>query len=53
VEVVNRPRERRRRGVLATEDARARFSWPALAREVAGVYDAARGVEPAELLAGT
>jgi glycosyltransferase involved in cell wall biosynthesis len=39
VEAVNRPAERRRRGELAVVDARARFSWPALAREVAGVYD--------------
>jgi glycosyltransferase involved in cell wall biosynthesis len=51
VEVVNRPLERRRRGAAAAQDARARFSWPALAREVAEVYDAARGLEPAELLA--
>lgn len=43
VEAVNRPVERRRRGGLAAEDARARYSWPALAREVARVYDAARG----------
>jgi glycosyltransferase involved in cell wall biosynthesis len=41
VEAVNRPDERRRRGELAVADARARFSWPALARDVAGVYDAA------------
>jgi glycosyltransferase involved in cell wall biosynthesis len=51
VEAVNRPRERARRGARAAEDARARFSWPALAREVAGVYDAARGAE-SSLLAG-
>ncbi|MEA2282108.1 MAG: glycogen synthase [Solirubrobacteraceae bacterium] len=50
VEAVNRPFERRRRGRAAAEDARARFSWPALAGEVAAVYDVARGVEPAELL---
>jgi glycosyltransferase involved in cell wall biosynthesis len=42
VEAVNRPQERRRRGALAVQDARARFSWPALARDVAAVYDAAR-----------
>ena len=40
VEAVNRPDERRRRGRLAVADARARFSWPALAREVAAVYEA-------------
>jgi glycosyltransferase involved in cell wall biosynthesis len=51
VEAVNRPLERRRRGARAAEDARERYSWPALAKEVAAVYDAARGVTP-ELLAG-
>jgi glycosyltransferase involved in cell wall biosynthesis len=45
VEAVNRPLERRRRGVRAAVVARERYSWPALAREVASVYDAARGVE--------
>lgn len=40
VEAVNRPDERRRRGQLAVADARARFSWPALARDVAAVYEA-------------
>jgi glycosyltransferase involved in cell wall biosynthesis len=44
VEAVNRPLERRRRGERAVQDARARFSWPALAQDVAAVYDAARGV---------
>jgi glycosyltransferase involved in cell wall biosynthesis len=43
VEAVNDPAERRRRGVLAAEDARAKYSWPALAERVAAVYDAARG----------
>jgi len=43
VEAVNDPDERRRRGVLAAEDARARYAWPALAERVAAVYDAARG----------
>ncbi len=52
VEAINRPFERRRRGRAAAADARERFSWPALAAEVAAVYDVARGVEPAELLAG-
>jgi glycosyltransferase involved in cell wall biosynthesis len=42
VEAVNRPQERRRRGRLAAEDARERFAWPALAGEVAAIYDAAR-----------
>jgi len=41
VEAVNDPQERRRRGVLAAEDARAKYSWPALAGRVAAVYDAA------------
>jgi glycosyltransferase involved in cell wall biosynthesis len=41
VAAVNRPQERRRRGERAVADARARFSWPALARDVAAVYDAA------------
>jgi len=41
VEAVNDPQERRRRGVLAAEDARAKYSWPALAARVAAVYDAA------------
>ena len=49
VEAVNRPLERRRRGERAAADARARFSWPALAGRVTGVYDAARG---AQLVAG-
>ena len=38
VEAVNDPAERRRRGEAARRDAAARFAWPALAREVAGVY---------------
>jgi glycosyltransferase involved in cell wall biosynthesis len=42
VEAVDDPDERRRRGAAAAEDARARFSWPALARRVAAAYDAAR-----------
>jgi glycosyltransferase involved in cell wall biosynthesis len=51
VEAVNRPLERRRRGERAVRAARARYSWPALAQDVAAVYDAARGAESA-LLAG-
>jgi glycosyltransferase involved in cell wall biosynthesis len=40
VEAVNRPGERRRRGVAAAADVAVRFAWPALSREVAAVYDA-------------
>jgi glycosyltransferase involved in cell wall biosynthesis len=43
VHAVNCPAERRRRGERAAADARARFAWPALAEEVAAVYDSARG----------
>jgi glycosyltransferase involved in cell wall biosynthesis len=43
VHAVNCPAERRRRGDRAAADARARFAWPALAEEVAAVYDSARG----------
>ena len=43
VEAVNRPDERRRRGERAREVALERYSWPALAGEVAAVYEAARG----------
>jgi glycosyltransferase involved in cell wall biosynthesis len=39
VEAVNDDAERRRRGALAYERARARYSWPALARGLASVYD--------------
>ncbi len=39
VEAVNDDDERRRRGEAAYADARARYSWPALARDVAAVYD--------------
>ena len=41
VEAVNEPDERRRRGALASEDARAKYSWPALAERVAAVYETA------------
>jgi glycosyltransferase involved in cell wall biosynthesis len=44
VESVNRPLERRRRGERAAQVAHERYSWPALAEEVAAVYDAARGI---------
>jgi glycosyltransferase involved in cell wall biosynthesis len=47
VEAVNFPDERRRRGEAAHDDVRARFAWPALARDVAGVYDeVVEGVRP-------
>jgi glycosyltransferase involved in cell wall biosynthesis len=48
VEAVNRPFERRRRGERASVDAHERYSWPALAEDVAAVYDAARGIESGE-----
>jgi glycosyltransferase involved in cell wall biosynthesis len=51
VEAVNRPLERRRRGELARAAAGDRYSWPALAEEVAAVYGAAVG-ERDGLLAG-
>jgi glycosyltransferase involved in cell wall biosynthesis len=41
VDAINDPEERRRRGALASEDARAKYSWPALAEKVAAVYEAA------------
>jgi glycosyltransferase involved in cell wall biosynthesis len=42
VEAVNRPDERRRRGANAAADVADRYAWPALARDVAALYDAAR-----------
>jgi glycosyltransferase involved in cell wall biosynthesis len=42
VHAVNCPAERTRRGELAAADAAAHYAWPALAGEVAAVYDAAR-----------
>ena len=44
VEVVNHPAERRRRGAQAHDDVRSRYAWPALAAEVAAVYEAAVAV---------
>ena len=41
VHAVNCPAERRRRGRQAAAEARERYSWPALAEDVAGVYRAA------------
>jgi glycosyltransferase involved in cell wall biosynthesis len=46
VQAVNDPAERRRRGDAAYESSRARYSWPALAKEVAGVYDDVTAPEP-------
>jgi glycosyltransferase involved in cell wall biosynthesis len=40
VEAVNRPAERRRRGAAARADVAERFAWPALAEQVADLYDA-------------
>ena len=44
VDAVNRPAERRRRATAARAAACARYAWPALAAEVAAVYEAVRGV---------
>ena len=41
VEVVNRPDERRRRGLRAREVALERYAWPSLAERVAAVYQTA------------
>ena len=46
VEAVNDPGERRKRGEAAYESSRARYSWPALAKEVAGVYDDVKAGKP-------
>jgi glycosyltransferase involved in cell wall biosynthesis len=42
VEAINRPDERRRRGAAAAEDVAQRFAWPALARQVAELYEEVR-----------
>jgi glycosyltransferase involved in cell wall biosynthesis len=53
VHAVNCPAERRRRGERGAEVARERYSWPALALEVAGVYAEACGAAaPAQTAAG-
>jgi glycosyltransferase involved in cell wall biosynthesis len=52
VHAVNCPAERRRRGRRAAVDAGARFGWPALAAEVAAVYDEVRGAVGGLLEAG-
>jgi glycosyltransferase involved in cell wall biosynthesis len=45
VEAVNRPAERRRRGAAARADVEERFAWPALAEQVAELYEeAARNI---------
>jgi glycosyltransferase involved in cell wall biosynthesis len=49
VEAVNHDRERARRGERAHDVARARYAWPALAGELAAVYDAARAGRTPEL----
>src|SRR3954454_566286 len=53
IEVVNDSAERRRRGEAAYEAARARYSWPALARGLAHVYDDVREGKPPEAGAQT
>jgi hypothetical protein len=44
VEAVNHPADRRRRGIAARRDVRARYAWPALAQRVATVFDEVAGV---------
>jgi glycosyltransferase involved in cell wall biosynthesis len=41
-EVVNDPAERRRRGEAAYEEARSKYSWPALVERLARVYEEVR-----------
>jgi glycosyltransferase involved in cell wall biosynthesis len=53
VEAVNGEDERRRRGQAAYEDSRRRYSWPALARGVTGIYDDVRKGRPASAGAHT
>jgi glycosyltransferase involved in cell wall biosynthesis len=45
VEAVNRPQERRRRGMNAAEDVAERYGWPSLAQDVADLYDEVRGLD--------
>jgi glycosyltransferase involved in cell wall biosynthesis len=42
-EVVNDPEERRRRGEAAYDEARSKYSWPALVERLARVYEEVRG----------
>ena len=51
VHAVNCPRERARRGENAAADARAHYSWPALARDVAAVYVDVLEAAPRDLTA--
>jgi glycosyltransferase involved in cell wall biosynthesis len=51
VHAVNCPRERARRGDNAADEARSHYSWPALARDVAAVYDDVLGVPRQDLTA--
>jgi glycosyltransferase involved in cell wall biosynthesis len=53
VEAVNGDGERRRRGDLAYEVARARYTWPALARGLGHVYDEVVDGRPASAGAHT
>jgi glycosyltransferase involved in cell wall biosynthesis len=46
IAAVGDPSERRRRGRAAAAEARERFTWPALAEEVAAVYAAVLGHRP-------
>ena len=48
-EVIGDPAERGRRGELAHADALARYTWPALARDVAALYRAAARERPVSL----
>jgi glycosyltransferase involved in cell wall biosynthesis len=47
IEAAENADERRKRGDAAYEDARARYSWPSLARGVAAIYDEVREGTPA------
>jgi glycosyltransferase involved in cell wall biosynthesis len=40
---VNDPEERRRRGGAAYDEARSKYSWPALVERLARVYEEVRG----------
>lgn len=51
VYAVNCPRERARRAENAAAEARSHYSWPALARDVAAVYDDVLGVPRRDLTA--
>jgi glycosyltransferase involved in cell wall biosynthesis len=53
VEAIGDTVERRRRGRRAWRDARERFSWPALAADLAGVLDEVAEVADGRLTAGT